>query len=253
MTGEILKKKAENSPLVGKYAKRIGMLQEARKVSGAKELSAYGEYYAARLFENINRGNLYEGYTQGNTIAGSNYKRDAFNITAIAIQNSVLPEIVSNQAMSSAAELLPILQLKYGTDKGSTKAGDIAIDSTGAGKTDPLYDSGKVEGQIIPSGTTTYIIPFTPIVAGTINLDGATEASQSGSVATLTDGTTVDLSNGVVTFASATSADKPLSFEYDNSIVPNYLYPELDGHNQQQVGDVVLAIDPVLVEGKEHK
>ena len=176
------------------------------------------------------------------------------NITSLAIQNTVLPEIVSVQAMSTAAELVPILQLKYGTEKGATKAGDIALDSTGNGKTDPLYDSSDVENQVIPAGTTTYLIPFTPIVPGSINLSGATETSTVvNDVVTLTDGTTVGYVTGVVTFANATAADKTISFKYNNSLVPNYLYPELDGHNKQQVGDVVLGIDPVLVEAEEHK
>lgn len=66
MTAEMLNKNAASSPLVAKYSKRIAMLESARKVSGVKQLNEYEKYYAARLFENINRGNIFEAYTQSN-------------------------------------------------------------------------------------------------------------------------------------------------------------------------------------------
>jgi len=254
MTREMLNKQVAESPLVEKYDRRIKMLESARKVSGTPAMKAYDKYYAARLFENINKGNLYEGYTQGNFV-GANFKKDAFNIVSLAIQNTILPEIVSAQAMSTAAELLPILEFKYGTDKGATKAGDVALAADGRGKTDPLYDGPNVEGTIIPTGVTTYLVPFTPITAGTVKIGNITDegATIVDNVATLSDGTTVNYVTGEITFTAATVADTTLSFKYDNSIIPNYLYPELDGHNKQQVGDVVLGIKPVLVEAEEHK
>ena len=256
MTGEVLKQKAATSPLVNKYARRLQMLEEARKVSGVKEMKAYDKYYAAQLFENISKGNLYEAYSQVSGVA--NFKRDALNVTSIAIQNTVLPEIVSVQAMTSGVELLPILQFKYGTSKGAVVAGDLIIDSTGDGKTDANYDSNLVEGQPIATGTTVFLIPFTPVTPGTVVIKGTTTVTDEnvtpvGGVATLSDGTTVEYATGKVTFSNATAEDKTISFEYGNEVVPNYLYPELDGHNIQQVGDVTLSIDPVIVEAKEHK
>jgi hypothetical protein len=253
MTSEILRKKASQSPLLEKYSRRIAMLENARKVSGAREMKAYDKYYVAQLFENISKGNLYEAYTQTSNVG--NFKRDAFNITSIAVQNTILPEIVSNQAMTTAAELLPILEFKYGTTKGAVTEGDTILDSTGMGKTDANYDSNRIEGQVIKSGTTTYLVAFTPIVPGTVNIDGITDEGVTpvDNVATLSDGTTVNYVTGEITFTSATVADKTLALTYSNEVVPNYLYPELDGHNRQQVGDVTLGINPVLIEAEEHK
>lgn len=252
MTGEVLTQKAVQSPLVNKYAKRIAMLESARKATNSKALKSYDKYYAARLYENINKGNIFEGYTQGN-VTGT-FKRDAMNITSLAIQNTVLPSIVSVQAMSTAAELVPILEFKYGTDKGATKAGDIALDGTGMGKTDAEYDSNTITDMVIAKGTTKFLIPFTPIVPGTIKIGTETETTTvSNGVVTLSGGTTVNYTTGEVTFTAATTADVKLSCQYDNSMVPNYLYPELAGHNTQQVGDVTLGIRPELIYAEEHK
>ena len=244
MTRESLARDVASNPVAQKYAKRIGLLESARKAVGAKPMSTFEKYYAGQLFENLSKGNLYEGYTQGNFV-GANFRRDAFNIVSLAIQNTILPEIVSVQPMSTAAQLLPILEFKYGTTKGATNAGDLILDGTGAGKTNPEYDSKVVSNQEIGAGITTYLAPFTPIDAGTVITDDGAGA--------LSDGGTVVYADGTITLNAAAVAGDKISYTYDNSIVPNYLYPELDGHNKQQVGDVTIGINPVLIEAEEHK
>ena len=107
MTKESLRRQVESSPVIAKYAKRIGLLEAARKEVGARPMSTFEKYYAGQLFENIQKGNLFEGYTQPTNVG--NFKRDAFNITSLAIQNTILPEIVSVQPMSTAAQLIPLL------------------------------------------------------------------------------------------------------------------------------------------------
>ena len=252
LTSEVLKKQVESSPVAQKYAKRISLLENARKVSGAKEMTAYDKYYVGQLFENIQKGNLYEGYTQAGNVG--NYKRDAFNIVSIAVQNTILPEIVSVQPMSTAAQLLPILELRYGTTKGETTAGDLVLDSTGAGKTDKYYDSHIVNNQAFPDNATTYLAAFTPIDAGTVKVvkaDGTVITDDAAGA--LSDGGTVNYATGEVVLAASAGEGTKISYTYNNSVVPNYLYPELDGHNQHQVGDVTMGINPVLIEAKEHK
>ncbi len=98
MTKESLRRQVESSPVVAKYAKRIGLLESARKAVGAKPMTSFEKYYAGQLFENIQKGNLFEGYTQPSNVG--NFKRDAFNITSLAIQNTILPEIVSVQPIN---------------------------------------------------------------------------------------------------------------------------------------------------------
>ena len=252
ITTESLNNKIATSTVAQKYAKRIGLLESARKVAGAAPMTSFEKYYAGQLFENIQKGSLYEGYTQGNFV-GQNFKRAAFNIVSIAIQNTILPEIVSVQPMTTAAELIPILQLKYGTNKGETKTGDVVIDSTGAGRTDKNFDSMKIENAAITAGSTNYLTPFTPVTPGSIKIVDNGKIITDDGTGKLTNGGTVDYATGAVTLKTAATEGAVISYTYDNSMVPNYLYPELDGHGAQQVGDVTLGINPVLVEAEEHK
>ena len=252
ITREALNQQIAANPVAQKYAKRISLLESARKAVGAKPMSTFEKYYAGQLFENLSKGNLYEGYTQPSNVG--NFRRDAFNIVSIAIQNTILPEIVSVQPMTTAAQLLPILELRYGTNKGEVNAGDLVIDSTGAGKTNKYYDSNVIENQAIGAGITTYLAPFTPVDAGSVKVvkaDG-TVITDNGEGA-LTDGGTINYGTGEITFAAQTVEGTKISYTYNNAVVPNYLYPELNGHNQQQVGDVTLGINPVLIEAEEHK
>lgn len=99
ITREALNKQIATSPVAQKYAKRIGLLESARKAVGAKPMSSFEKYYAGQLFENLNKGNMFEGYTQGNFV-GQNFRKDAFNIVSLAIQNTILPEIVSVQPIN---------------------------------------------------------------------------------------------------------------------------------------------------------
>ena len=252
ITREALNQQIAANPVAQKYAKRISLLESARKAVGAKPMSTFEKYYAGQLFENLSKGNLYEGYTQPSNVG--NFRRDAFNIVSIAIQNTILPEIVSVQPMTTAAQLLPILELRYGTTKGEVNAGDLVINSTGAGKTNKNYDSRVIENQTIGAGITTYLAPFTPIDAGSVKVvkaDG-TVITDNGE-GSLTDGGTINYGTGEITFAAQTVEGTKISYTYNNAVVPNYLYPELDGHGQQQVGDVTLGINPVLIEAEEHK
>lgn len=99
ITREALMKKVESSTVARKYANRINLLESARKAAGVAPMSTYEKYYAGQLFENISKGNLYEAYTQPSMVG--NFKRDAFNIVSIAIQNTILPEIVSVQPINA--------------------------------------------------------------------------------------------------------------------------------------------------------
>lgn len=239
LTRESLARDIEANPVAQKYAKRIGLLESARKAVGAKPMSTFEKYYAGQLFENIQKGNLYEGYTQPGNIG--NYKRDAFNIVSIAIQNTILPEIVSVQPMSTAAQLLPLLEIRYGATKGEVKEGDLVIDSTGAGRTDKNYDSKVVEGQAVATGTQNIVIPFVPVEAGSFKLVVGNTVITDNGQGVLSDGGTIDYVNGTVALNAATTAAGTMAYKYNNANVPT------------PVGDLTMGINPVLIEAEEHK
>ena len=245
MTRETLNRDVAANPVAQKYAKRINLLESARKAVGAKPMSTFEKYYAGQLFENLSKGNLYEGITQPANVG--NFRRDAFNIVSIAIQNTILPEIVSVQPMSTAAQLLPLLEIKYGTTKGGVTAGDLVIDSTGAGRTDKHYDSEVVSNVKVASAgaaEASIVFPFLPVVAGSVKIvAGATVITDDGKGNLVGATGTVDYTAGTatVTFAEALTADAMMTYSYDNTLVPT------------EVGDLTMGINPVLIEAKEHK
>lgn len=251
MTRESLNAQVQTSAVANKFAKRISLLEAARREAKVAPMTAYEKHYVGQLFENIQKGSLYEGYTQPANVG--NWKRDAFAITSIAVQNTILPEIVSVQPMTTAAQLLPILEFKAGTDKGSVKAGDVILDATGAGRTDATYDSANVVNHEVAANAANFLTPFTPVVPGSVKIvAGATVVTDDGK-GTLSDGGKIDYVSGEITFGKAAVEGTKVSYKYDNTLVPNYLYPELDGHNKQQVVDVTLGIRPELLEAEEHK
>lgn len=239
MTREALNSQIAANPVAQKYAKRISLLESARQAVGAKPMSTFEKYYAGQLFENIQKGNLYEGYTQPSNVG--NYKRDAFNIVSIAIQNTILPEIVSVQPMSTAAQLLPLLEIRYGKTKGEVTEGDLVLDSTGAGKTNKFYDSEVIENQVVASGTQNIVIPFVPVVPGTLKIVKGTTVITDKGDGTLSDTGTINYAEGIVKLNAALDADATMSYTYNNANVPT------------EVGDLTMGINPVLIEAKEHK
>ena len=113
-------------------------------------------------------------------------RKDLFNMTTLAVQNRVLPEVVSVQAMSSALQYLPVLEFKAGETKGQVKEG--AILNSGIGLQDvqdTFYDSKYIVNEVLaPSGTTgsvDIVISRLPINAGTIKIvEGTNVATDDG-------------------------------------------------------------------------
>lgn len=245
MTRESLNRQIESNGVAQKYAKRIGLLESARRAVGAPAMSSFEKYYAGQLFENIQKGNLYEGYTQPTNVG--NFKRDAFNIVSLAIQNTILPEIVSVQPMTTAAQLLPLLEIRYGKTKGEAVEGDLVLDSTGNGKTVKNYDSNTITDQEVTITTgvaSDIVIPFTPVVPGSVKLINGTEVITDNGSGTLT-GTngatgTINYAEGTINL-TATGTSVKLNYQYANEQVPT------------EVGDLTMGINPVLIEAEEHK
>ena len=242
ITRESLNRQIESSSVVNKYSKRIGLLEEARKVSGVKPMSAYDKYYTAQLFENINKGTaLKEGYSQITGIAGNGFKRTALNIVSLAVQNTVLPDIVEVAPMESMAAMVPVMQITAGKTKGAVKEGDVIIDNTGVGSTDAYQDGRFVKDQALEKGAKSIVAPFTPIVPGSVKVVAGTTVITDDGKGALTDGGKVDYTNGTIELNAATTEDGTISYEYSNEIVPT------------TTQNINLSINPVPLLAQEHK
>lgn len=180
-------------------------------------------------------------------------RKDLFNMTTLAVQNRVLPEVVSVQAMSSALQYLPILEFKAGETKGQVKKGDIF--NSGAGYqdvADAYYDSRYVVNEVLaPAGTNgqvNIVISRLPIDAGTIKITmGNKVATDDGNGNIVGDFTgTIDTvtGTGVITLADAATEDIKISYSYANEEIRN---------GDHGPAKVVLGITPIEMKAEEHQ
>lgn len=252
MTGKALVEANAKSTVASKFESRIKLIESARKAAGKPAMSAYEKNYVGQLFENVRKGNLYkEGYTQVSNVAG--IRKDLFNMTTLAVQNRVLPEVVSVQAMSSALQYLPILEFKAGETKGQVQEG--MIFNSGAGYqdiADSHYDGKYVVNEVLaPAGTTgsvDIVISRLPINAGTIKIvEGTKVATDDGSGNITGDFTgKIDYTTGTgtITAAAAATEDIKISYTYANEEIRN---------GDKGPAKVTLGITPVEMKAEEHQ
>lgn len=252
MTGKALVEAQNKSTVASKFESRIKLIESARKAAGKPEMTAYEKNYVGQLFENVRKGNLYkEGYTQVSNVAG--IRKDLFNMTTLAVQNRVLPEVVSVQAMSSALQYLPILEFKAGETKGQVKEG--AIFNSGAGYqdvADTYYDSKYIVNEVLaPAGTTgnvDIVISRLPINAGTIKIvEGTNVATDDGNGNITGDFTgTIDYVTGTgrITVSGTATEDVKISYTYANEEIRN---------GDKGPAKVTIGITPVEMKAEEHQ
>lgn len=180
-------------------------------------------------------------------------RKDLFNMTTLAVQNRVLPEVVSVQAMSSALQYLPILEFKAGETKGQVKEG--AILNSGIGLQDvqdTFYDSKYIVNEVLaPAGTTgtvNIVISRLPINAGTIKIvEGTKVATDDGSGNITGDFTgTIDYTTGTgnITVSGTATEDIKISYTYANEEIRN---------GDKGPAKVTIGITPVEMKAEEHQ
>lgn len=252
MTGKSLVEAQNNSTVASKFANRIKLIESARAAAGKPAMSAYEKNYVGQLFENVRKGNLYkEGYTQVSNVAG--IRKDLFNMTTLAVQNRVLPEVVSVQAMSSALQYLPVLEFKAGETKGQVKEG--AILNSGIGLQDvqdTFYDSKYIVNEVLaPAGTTgsvNIVISRLPINAGTIKIVEGTNVATDDGNGNITGAFTgtIDYTTGTgnITVSGTATEDIKISYTYANEEIRN---------GDKGPAKVTIGITPVEMKAEEHQ
>lgn len=251
MTGKALVEAQNKSTVASKFESRIKLIESARKAAGKPEMTAYEKNYVGQLFENVRKGNIYkEGYTQVSNVAG--IRKDLFNMTTLAVQNRVLPEVVSVQAMSSALQYLPILEFKAGETKGQVTEGDVF--NSGAGYqdiADTYYDSKYIVKEFLAgsqeTGAVDIAISRLPINPGTIKItNGTKNATDDGQGQITGDFTgTIDYATGVGSVTlTGNDADVTISYTYANEEIRN---------GDHGPASVTLNIKPIEMRAEEHQ
>ena len=180
-------------------------------------------------------------------------RKDLFNMTTLAVQNRVLPEVVSVQAMSSALQYLPVLEFKAGETKGQVKEG--AILNSGIGLQDvqdTFYDSKYIVNEVLaPSGTTgsvDIVISRLPINAGTIKIVEGTNVATDDGNGNITGAFTgtIDYATGTgnITVSGTATEDIKISYTYANEEIRN---------GDRGPAKVTIGITPVEMKAEEHQ
>lgn len=180
-------------------------------------------------------------------------RKDLFNMTTLAVQNRVLPEVVSVQAMSSALQYLPVLEFKAGETKGQVKEG--AILNSGIGLQDvqdTFYDSKYIVNEVLaPAGTTgsvNIVISRLPINAGTIKIVEGTNVATDDGNGNITGAFTgtIDYATGTgnITVSGTATEDIKISYTYANEEIRN---------GDKGPAKVTIGITPVEMKAEEHQ
>ena len=180
-------------------------------------------------------------------------RKDLFNMTTLAVQNRVLPEVVSVQAMSSALQYLPVLEFKAGETKGQVKEG--AILNSGIGLQDvqdTFYDSKYIVNEVLaPAGTTgsvNIVISRLPINAGTIKIVEGTNVATDDGNGNITGAFTgtIDYATGTgnITVSGTATEDIKISYTYANEEIRN---------GDRGPAKVTIGITPVEMKAEEHQ
>lgn len=252
-TGKSLVEAQAKSTVASKFESRIKLIESARAAAGKPAMNDYEKNYVGQLFENVRKGNLYkEGYTQVSNVAG--IRKDLFNMTTLAVQNRVLPEVVSVQAMSSALQYLPILEFKAGETKGQVQKGDVFNSGIGhQDVTDMYYDSRYVVNETLaPSGTVAgdvdIVISRLPIDAGTVKITSGTLSAVADATGAITGDFTGNIDyitgTGKVTLAAAATEDVKISYSYANEEIRN---------GDKGPAKVTIGITPIEMKAEEHQ
>lgn len=144
------------------------------------------------------------------------------DMVASVIPNTIAGDIVSVQAMDSKAGMISYLRFVYGTDKGQVKKGQMFNNSLYHGVSDPNYSARIVDNEPLVTGVS---LSSVPVLEGTISVtdgNGAdVEVTVADGVATLANGTTIDLATGAVDGTAITLDDQyVISYEYNNEDAP---------------------------------
>ena len=175
-------------------------------------------------------------------------------MTTLAVQNRVLPEVVSVQAMSSALQYLPILEFKAGETKGQVEKG--AILNSGIGNQDVVdmyYDSKYIVNETLaPAGTVAgdvdIVISRLPINAGTVKITSGALSAVADAAGNITGDFTGSIDyvsgTGKITLAADATEDVKISYTYANEEIRN---------GDRGPAKVVLGITPIEMKAEEHQ
>jgi len=159
--------------LIGRYAKRISMVEKAQ----GSPLTLEKRAVLANSLHNVSQLVQMKEATNPGSIG--QYKRYALDIVTATVPNLIAFDVMSVQSMDNRIGMINYMDYQYSKDKGTTKAGDVFASSINMGPSNHEYSSNRVTDQEIGSagqteyGTTAFPIQLNwhPVTLGTFTVE----------------------------------------------------------------------------------
>lgn len=152
------------------------------------------------------------------------YKKFALNLTTVALPNLIAFDLVIVQPMSSISGFINYIEYTAGSNKGTTKQGDVLNDPFRLGKVDTNYTSERVvENFEATASQTEFTVAWSPVS------DRKDETGKYADVKVFVNGTettvaSVDSKAGKITIQPTSALvlnDKvKIAYVYDNVVIP---------------------------------
>lgn len=250
----------EGSAVTKKWGQTLTEVNKQLVNASRSPLNMEGQTALAKLLNNTQDRINYElRESTQNTMVGP-YKRYAMDIVAGMIPNLISMDLVSVQPIENKQGIINYVQFSAGSNKGTTKKGDIISNTFNYGDVSEDYTAQRTEQQIASdgikndSGKLTFTLPWKPIRPNSISFQfaGATDKyTDIGDLKHLdvpgkiykngTEAGTIDYMEGKITLNTGTAADVTVTYEFYNEYAP-VAVPELD-----------LSIESILITAKSRK
>ena len=148
------------------------------------------------------------------------FKKFTLNLTTVAVPNLIAYDLVIVYPMSSMSGYISYVKYTAGSNKGTTRQGDVLNDPFKLGKVDTNYTSDRIVETVGAEGKVT--LSWTPVVKGafTVVEGEGTAAKEVKYDVKITNGTEVTYANvaedGTVTAAEGAR----VAYIYDNVVIP---------------------------------
>lgn len=155
------------------HSKRIAIAESVRQKAGKVPMTYEQKLATAVTLENTARhlkaleSLNYGGATQPSSIG--QYKRFALDMVGTVMPSLIAPEVVSVQAIDNRVGMINIFEYKYGSNKGSAKAGDVFASPLAYQGMNPHYTTSSVDGEDLTAGEQAFL-QYTPVKPNTLRV-----------------------------------------------------------------------------------
>lgn len=213
--------------LLEAYKNRLAISESVySKAHNGDKLSNFKKMATARCLENINKfmNEAFDNSVGTQRADLGAHKKFSLNLTTVAVPNLIAFDLVIVYPMSSISGFINYIQYTAGSNKGTTKQGDVLNDPFRLGKVDANYTSERVveTTKVFTDDTDTVAqLAWAPVMVENNKL------ANGGKITKVSDGSEVTAytitKDGRIKFTgSEVNADDDIkvAYVYDNVVIP---------------------------------